>query len=133
MCTVHIREGILLFSAELKPKILFQHIYRTNISFILPLFRNKRFMVDEMFQRNDSKYLPYFWNMKTQIVIFSFFISCYYFIFPLMIALVCRHVFVFQKYGKFLRISLGHFIKHKALISMEYYSKSLIRKMMPTL
>ena len=36
-------------------------------------------------------------------------------------------VFLFQKYGKFYSISLGHFIKHKPLISGEsgifyYYS-----------
>ena len=28
-------------------------------------------------------------------------------------------VFVFQKYGKFRSVSLGHFIKHKPLISEE--------------
>ena len=37
-----------------------------------------------------------------------------------------RWVFVFfQKYGKFLNISIGHFIKHKPVISDEWntYSK----------
>ena len=29
-------------------------------------------------------------------------------------------VFVFQKYGKFWSVSLGHFIKHKPLISNEW-------------
>ena len=42
--------------------------------------------------------LPYFWSMKAHVV-FSF--------------------FIFQKCGKFWSVSLGHFIKHKHLISEE--------------
>ena len=34
-------------------------------------------------------------------------------------------VFIFQKYGKFWSILLGHFIKHKPLISEEWYSGEL--------
>ena len=33
------------------------------------LFRNERFMLDEIFQRNANN-LPYFWNTKTRVVFF---------------------------------------------------------------
>ena len=54
--------------------------------------------------------LPYFWNKKTCLVFFMFHFVLLYF--SLINAL--------QKYGKFWSISLGHFIKHKPLISEEW-------------
>ena len=37
-------------------------------------------------------------------------------------------VFVFQKYGKFRSVLLGHFIKHKPLISEEWFCIYVQRK-----
>ena len=59
------------------------------------------------------KILPYLWNMKTQVVLFSYFILCY-FIFSLKNKVAQNEkwkkntwVFVFQKYGKFWSILLA--------------------------
>ena len=44
-----------------------------------PLFRNKRFMLDEMFQQNASKFaILYYWNTETHGC-FSFFLLLYFF------------------------------------------------------
>ena len=71
--------------------------------------------------------LPYFWNIKTYIVFFSFRAT----VFPpnecTALALWLGQSlgkFVFQKYGKFWSILVGHFIKHKALISEEYVGEN---------
>ena len=73
--------------------------------------------------------LSYFWNTNTHLGFCDFFIS-YYFIFSLMNALhparpwsistkKTTWIFLWLKYGKIWSVSLGHFIKHKPLISEE--------------
>ena len=92
------------------------------------LFRNERFMLDEMLKQNASKFAIHleYENPRS----FSFFILCYFIFFPNECPWsmstknkVAQNekwkkqlwVFVCIKYG----ISLGHFIKHKPLISEE--------------
>ena len=79
--------------------------------------------------------LPYFWNTKNHIVFFIFhFVLLYFSLMNALVYVECRHAwnekrkknyiswdFVFQKYGKFWSILLEHFIKHKYLISEEWY------------
>ena len=86
--------------------------------------------------------LPYVWNMETNIVFFFIFHFVLLY-FSQMNALVyvdisnthslggkikshemkkTTWIFVFQKYGKTWSVSLGHFIKHKLLISEEWRS-----------
>ncbi len=36
-----------------------------------------------------------------------------------------QHGFCIQKYGKFWNIILGHFIKHKAVISEDWFTKKV--------
>ena len=74
--------------------------------YIYTLFRNKRFMLDEMTLQYILQNLPYFWNTKTDIW-------------------KTTRVFIFQKYGKFWSVSLGHFINHKPLISEECVHHSI--------
>ena len=84
--------------------------------------------------------LPYFWNTKTHaihIVFFPFSIVLLYFFAYWMpwstyVKTVVRTerwkklwVFIFQKYGKFGSVSLGHFIKLKPLISEQWSINSL--------
>ena len=49
---------------------------------MLTLFRNKRFMLDEMTQRNASKFVI-FYIYQNPMLLFQFFISCN-FVFPPM-------------------------------------------------
>ena len=53
------------------------------------LLRNKRLMLDEMFQQNASKFVILLhWSTKIHVEIFLSFISFYYLIFSLMNALI---------------------------------------------
>ena len=103
---------------------------------LLHTLQKKKFMLDEMFQRNASKFaifLEYenprnFFRFSFHFISFHF-ISCYFIFSPNECPSLCRHsleeksstkwksekatwVFIFQKYGKFWSILLGHFIKH---------------------
>ena len=51
---------------------------RVVISYIVSLFRNKRFMLDEMTWQNASKF-AIFYIYENPKLIFPFFISCYFF------------------------------------------------------
>ena len=53
----------------------------------ISLFRNKRFVLNEMFQQNTSKFAIFFWNMKTHVVFYRFSFGVTLFL-PLMNALV---------------------------------------------
>ena len=81
----------------------------------MPLFGNKRFMLDEMTKQNVSKF-AIFYIYKSPKLTFSFcatlFIpnEC-----PWSISLSTDN-----KYGIFWSILLGHFMKHKHLISEEW-------------
>ena len=79
------------------------------------LLRNKRFALNEMFQRNVSKFAILYMYKKTRIVFVLFFISCN-FTFSLMNALVYVECI---KYRKFWSVSLEHFVERKPLISEE--------------
>ena len=88
------------------------------------LFRNKRLMLDEMLQQNTSKFAIFLeYENPYSFFHFSF---CTTLFFSLMNAGCTKWktkkkiwVCVFQKYGKFWSILVGHFIKHKPLISEE--------------
>ena len=77
---------------------------------IITLFRNKRFVLNEMFQQSASKFAIFYVYKKTYVVFFFFhFVQ----LLPYECPGLCRH-----RPGH----SLGeksHFIKHKPLISEE--------------
>ena len=96
-------------------------------TYLFSLFRNKRFMLDEMFQKSKMAVLLY--NTKTHVIFFQY--GWYYFSLN-KCAGIWRHrqgnslvekiahkiklcvCFVFLlKYAKFWCISMQHFIKHK--------------------
>ena len=82
-------------------------------------------MLDEMTLTKMLQNVPHFWNTKTQVVFFSFFIS-FNLIFPLMNALVYVNIdqgihkekTKVARNEKFKKL-LGHFIMHILLISEE--------------
>ena len=87
---------------------------------ISTLFRNKRFMLDEMW-----KHLPYFWNTKPHTV--SFRATLFFYLIDALIYVDRDRAFIRDKnkvvwntFGKFWSVLLEHFIKHKALISEEW-------------
>ena len=109
-------------------------------------------MLDEMFQRNASKF-AIFLEYKN-LCRFFFFILCYFIFFPNECPGLCRHrprhslgkiikkhqmkkktawVFVFQKYGKFCSISLDNFLQKNPHISEELQHKNQKRNSSYTL
>ena len=55
-----------------------------------PLLRNKKLMLDEMTQRNASKFAIFYTNENPKLV-FPFFISCYFIFSPNECPGLCRH------------------------------------------
>ena len=74
-------------------------IGKHKITCLHALFRNKKFMLDEMTRQNASKFVIFYINENTKLF-FLFFLSCYI-IFPLFYVDVHRilisHFFVFQQ------------------------------------
>ena len=73
-----------------------------------PLFCDKRFIHNEMFQAKRIKILPYFWSTKST----QFLSSC---------VMKRKRTLLNMSFPipKIWHISIGHFIKHKPLISQE--------------
>ena len=108
----------------------------------IPLFRNKRFMLDKMAWRNASKFTIFLEYENPCICSLFRFSFCATLFFPLMNVLVWHRsehssgekikylqnekknytcLFIFQKYSKFWNVlPIGHFIKHKPLIFKEW-------------
>ena len=86
------------------------------------LFRNKRFMLDEMAQLNGLQNLLYFWNKKNPNILFYFF----HFELKMKTGKEIFWVFLIPKIWQILkRVLLGHFIKHKPLFSEEWKQRML--------
>ena len=108
----------------------------------ITLFRNKRFMLDEMTRWNASKF-AIFYIYENPKLLFPFFISCNFTFIPNECHGLCCHrpwnslgkevklhemkngksifgfSYTYTEYGKFRSVSPGHFIKHKPIISEE--------------
>ena len=74
-------------SPEEMARVMAQALADSGASRKCPLFRQKRFMLDEKFQRNASKF-AIIYMYKNPKLLFPFFISCYFIFFPLMNVLV---------------------------------------------
>ena len=107
-----------------------------------PLFIDKKFMLEEMTQRNISNFAIFFEQDKIVCMQVSSFFSLHDYLFIHALALFHRPghkktrknkvaenkircmyeknwIFVIQKYGKLLSLLIGHFIKHQLLMSEE--------------
>ena len=107
---------------------------------LVALFRNKRFMLDEMFQQNASKF-AIFLEYENPC---NFFISCYFIIFPNKCPGLCQHrhslggknkvawneetkkKLLMWDMANFETLALEHFIKHKNLIFLKSGSSILV-------
>ena len=91
------------------------HLKKWEYKYIVSLFRNKRFILEEMTRQIASKFSILYTYEKQKLL-------SYFFISYLKKKNIKKELWIFYaiKYGKLCHILPGHFIKYKTLISEQW-------------